>query len=54
MKIFRYIIVSGLILSSLTSFAQSNFEALIRENPERAAGVLHSYEYIPRRKEFKL
>jgi hypothetical protein len=48
MKIFRYFILAGcLILSGLTSYAQSNFEALIRENPERAAGVLHSYEYIP-------
>ena len=48
MKYFRYLIFAGgLILSSLTSYAQSHFEALIRENPERAAGVLHSYEYIP-------
>ena len=48
MKIFRYFILAGcLILSGLTSYAQSNFEALIRENPERAAAVYHSYEYIP-------
>ena len=48
MKIFRYFLLSGcLILSSLTLSAQTGFEALIRENPERAAGVLHSYEYIP-------
>lgn len=48
MKIFRYIVLAGgLILSGLTCFAQSDYKALIRENPERAAGVLHSYEYIP-------
>ena len=49
MKFFRYLLILavGLMLSGLTSYAQSNFEALIRENPERAAGVLHSYEYIP-------
>lgn len=48
MKFFRYLILAvGLILSGLISYAQSNFEALIRENPERAAGVIHSYEYIP-------
>ena len=28
-------------------FAQTAFEDLIRENPERAAGVHHSYEYLP-------
>ncbi|MCR4823935.1 MAG: hypothetical protein K5849_01105 [Bacteroidales bacterium] len=27
--------------------AQTGFEELIRENPDRAAGVHHSYEYIP-------
>ena len=48
MKSFRYFILAvGLILSGQISYAQSNFEALIRENLERAAGVLHSYEYIP-------
>lgn len=48
MKIFRYIILAGgLILSGLTCLAQSDYKALIRENPERAAAVYHSYEYIP-------
>ncbi len=48
MKIFRYsIFAGGLILSALACHAQSSFEALIRENPERAAAVYHSYEYIP-------
>ncbi|MBP5625821.1 MAG: hypothetical protein J6W98_02775 [Bacteroidales bacterium] len=48
MKIFRYFLLSGcLVLSSLTLSAQTGFESLLRENPERAAGVLHSYEYIP-------
>ena len=28
-------------------FAQTAFEDLIRENPERAAGVHHTYEYLP-------
>jgi len=35
------------LLLGTVLFAQAGFEDLIRENPERAAGVHHSYEYLP-------
>ena len=38
---------STLFLCSLTLSAQTGYEAAIREEPSRAAGVHHSYEYIP-------
>ena len=38
--------LAALLLGTVL-FAQSGFEELIREDPDRAAGVHHSYEYRP-------
>ncbi|MBO4455468.1 MAG: hypothetical protein J5759_03390 [Bacteroidales bacterium] len=38
---------AALLLCSGTLSAQSDYASLIRENPDRAAGVHHSYEYRP-------
>ena len=40
-------LLSTLFLCSLTLSAQTGYEAAIREDPSRAAGVHHAYEYIP-------
>lgn len=40
------LLLAALLIGSGLS-AQSGFEDMIRENPERAAGVHHSYEYQP-------
>ena len=37
---------AALLLGTVLS-AQTGYEELIRENPDRAAGVHHSYEYLP-------
>lgn len=48
MKLFpRTILLTGSLLLCLTAGAQTGFEDLIRQDPTRAAGVHHSYEYIP-------
>ena len=44
---FRYTAVLAFLLSGSLLSAQPGFESLIRENPDRAAGVHHSYEYRP-------
>ena len=48
MKLIHHTLLlgSGLLLC-LTAGAQTGFEELIRQDPTRAAGVHHSYEYIP-------
>ena len=40
-------VAAGLMLSALAATAQTNPDQLIRENPDRAAAVHHSYEYRP-------
>ena len=39
--------VAVAILSATAVFGQTDFEKAIRENPGRAAGVHHSYEFVP-------
>jgi len=46
-SLFRIAASTAAILSATIAFAQTDFEKYIRENPERSAGVHHSYEYIP-------
>ncbi len=45
---FRLLVLAGvLLLCCGTLSAQGDYASLIRENPDRAAGVHHSYEYLP-------
>ena len=44
---FRLLVVAVVLLCSGTLSAQDDYASLIRENPDRAAGVHHSYEYLP-------
>ena len=45
---FRLLVLAGvLLLCCGTLSAQGDYASLIRENPDRAAGVHHSYEYRP-------
>lgn len=43
----RLITACTVLLLCLTAGAQTGYEDAIRENPDRAAGVHHAYEYIP-------
>ena len=47
MNIFRLAAAAVALLCCTALSAQTNYEEAIREDPERAAGVHHSYEYIP-------
>ena len=43
----RFFAAAVLLLCGGLLSAQDDFASLIRENPDRAAGVHHSYEYRP-------
>ncbi|MBP5336776.1 MAG: histidine-type phosphatase [Bacteroidales bacterium] len=47
MKRFRFLAAAALLLCGASLSAQSDYASLIREDPDRAAGVHHSYEYRP-------
>lgn len=47
MNTFRFSTAAAALLFCITLSAQTGFADAIREDPERAAGVHHSYEYIP-------
>ena len=47
MNISRLAAAAAALLFCTVLSAQTNYEEAIREDPERAAGVHHSYEYIP-------
>ena len=47
MNAFRLAAAAVALLCCTALSAQTNYEEAIREDPERAAGVHHSYEYIP-------